>query len=299
MPAPETQHYYDKYSDDTAHLLQNMGDKFKDTMVVKSLEGEGANFINQYGETEAREDDSRRGETPHMDVPRYRRWVFPRTVEWGHLVDQRDVIRTLGDPTQAVQKAGVMAVARKIDLTVIIPAFFATAKTGQNGETDVTFPSSQQVTAATGGGGSATGLNLEKFRAAHEILQINEAPGPDDEGYEQPISIITPKQNRNLLADYQAASKEFQNGVVIMGQYVREVYGTRILVRNGLELNGSTERRCPLYLKSGMGLGLWPLDVAWAKERPDRKGNTQLFNQKVVGATRLEEKKVVELICAE
>lgn len=291
--------YFDQFSDDIEHLLQDPGGRFEGLVRTKQMGGESADYINQYGATSAQANEDRRGDTPHIDVPRHQRWVFPETSEWGHLMSRRDFFRMMPtDEKGQLLKAAMMAMKRHVDRVILIPAFFRVAKTGNKGTLDTSFPSSQQVDVAEGAG-AATGMNLEKIRAALEILQINDAPGPDEEGYEEPVLKIAPKQNRELLADYQAASREFQNGVIIKGGRVTQVYEARVQIQNGLETNASGHRRCPLWLPSGMGLGIWEANFVRVAERADKKFDIQLFCEQMFGATRLDEEKVVEIPCAE
>ena len=66
-----------------------------------------------------------------------------------------------------------------------------------------------------------------------------------------------------------------------------------------LPLNGSSQRRVPAFAKSGMHLGLFNDINTMISERADKGYATQVYVKGTFGATRTEEGKVVEIVCAE
>jgi hypothetical protein len=66
-----------------------------------------------------------------------------------------------------------------------------------------------------------------------------------------------------------------------------------------LEVDGSSDRRCPFWAKSGMHLGVWNEINTKISERDDKGYATQVYLKGTFGATRIEEGKVVEVLCTE
>ena len=67
-----------------------------------------------------------------------------------------------------------------------------------------------------------------------------------------------------------------------------------------LNTNGSSQRRCPAYAKSGMHLGIWENISTDVDQRKDIRGLPyQVYAYMTCGATRIEEEKIVEIPCAE
>jgi len=64
-----------------------------------------------------------------------------------------------------------------------------------------------------------------------------------------------------------------------------------------LGVDGSGDRRCIAWAKSGMHLGMWNDITTKISERADKSYATQVYVKGTFGATRTEEKKVVEIIC--
>ena len=66
-----------------------------------------------------------------------------------------------------------------------------------------------------------------------------------------------------------------------------------------LGLDGSSDRRCIAGAKSGLHLGIWNDITTKISERADKSYATQVYVKGTFGATRVEEGKVVEIICDE
>ena len=66
-----------------------------------------------------------------------------------------------------------------------------------------------------------------------------------------------------------------------------------------LPVNGSAERRVAAWARTGMQLNVGAEPKARISERADKSHATQVYFCMSVGATRLEEKRVVEIPCAE
>src|SRR4051812_10920405 len=98
-------------------------------------------FYDRIGPTDAVEVTNRHSDTPLISTPHDRRRVGLRDFDWADLIDNKDKIRMLADPTSSYTMNAVMALGRAQD-DVIIQAAFDNAFAGETGSTTVAFPSS-------------------------------------------------------------------------------------------------------------------------------------------------------------
>jgi len=289
--------YVQQYKGNIQLLLQQRGSRLRGSVTESSdYVGEQAAPVDQIGAVEAQAVTGRYETIQAQDYPTDRRWVFPRDYDHAQFVDTFDKLRLLTDPTSFLAINAANGMGRRIDDT-IINAFFGTAQTGKTGATAVTFPSSQQLSASVGASG-ATGLNVQKLKQGLEILMANEVDMDND-----PIfCAITAKQNTNLLNELQVIDADFRAlGADVQKGRIMSFMGINFLHSERLPLNGSNQRRIPLYAKSGMHLAIWGgATRADISQRKDLKGFPyQVYLWMTLDATRLEEKKIVEIPCAE
>jgi hypothetical protein len=288
-----TTHFVQQYTTNVQLLLQQKGSKLRNTVTVGSYTGKAAKAIEQVGPVTAQKRTIRHGDTPLISTPADARWVFPVDYEWADLIDDQDKLRMLIDPTSSYSQNGAYALGRAMD-DEIISAFFADAKTGENGSTTTSFGSGQDVVVGTGSTG-ATGLNISKLREAKKILMANEVDIDNDPLF----CIITAEQHDDLLNEAQAISLDYNTRPVLVDGKITAFMGFNFIHTERLPLNGSSQRRVPAFAKSGMHLGLFNDINTMISERADKGYATQVYVKGTFGATRTEEGKVVEIVCAE
>lgn len=291
-----TTHYVQQYTTNVQLLSQQKGSRLRNSVTVGQYKGKQGVPVDQFAPTVANKRTTRYPALTPADIQADRRWVFPSDYDWNDLIDNIDKLRLLIDPQSSYVQSGTAAMNRAMD-DEIIAAYFATAKTGVDGSTSTSFPSSQQVSASEGST-AATGMNVEKLKAGIQILLANEAWDPA--GGDRIYCVISAKQNRNLMdeiqvinADYNGERPVVNDGFVMSWGKVDFIHSER------LPTNGSSQTRCPMYVKEGMHLGMWQDISADVSQRKDLAGLPwQVYLYGTFGGTRLEEKKVVELPCA-
>jgi len=288
-----TTHFVQQYTTNVQLLLQQKGSKLRNTVTVGSYTGKAAKAIEQVGPVTAQKRTIRHGDTPLISTPANARWVFPTDYEWADLIDDQDKLRMLIDPTSSYSQNGAYALGRAMD-DEIITAFFATAKTGENGSDNTVFGVDQDVVVATGSTG-ATGLNISKLREAKKILMQNEVDIDNDPLF----CIITAQQHDDLLNEAQAISLDYNTRPVLVDGKITAFMGFNFIHTERLPLNGSSQRRVAAFAKSGMHLGMFNDINTMISERADKGYATQVYVKGTFGATRTEEGKVVEIVCAE
>ncbi len=279
--------FVQQYTTNVSLLLQQRGSKLRDAVTVGSYTGKAAKAVEQIGAVTAQARTSRHADTPLISTPHDARWVFPTDYEWADMVDDQDKLRMLIDPTSPYAVNGAYALGRAMD-DLIITAALGTAMTGENGSTNTGFATATQQIAV-----GAAGLTVAKLRQARRILMANEVDVAMD-----PLYIaVTAQQMDNLLGTTEVTSSDYNTVKTLVSGDVDTFLGFKFIQVERLGLDGSGDRRCIAWAKSGLHLGLWNDITTKISERADKSYATQVYVKGTFGATRTEEKKVVEIIC--
>lgn len=278
------------YKNTVALLLQQQGSRFRGTMTEDgSYTGKGAKAVEQIGAVAAQKRTSRHSDTPLISTPHDARWVFPTDYEWADLIDNQDKLRMIIDPTSPYAINGANAMGRAID-DEVIEAFFGTALTGENGTTSTAFDTANQQIAA-----GAAGLTVAKLREAKKILMANEV----NVDMERLYVAVTAEQHDDLLSETQAISLDFNTRPVLVDGRITGFMGFNFIHSERLGVDGSSNRRCPCWSETGMHIGFWEDMVTEIGPRADKSYSNQVYLRQTLGSTRLEEGKVVEILCSE
>lgn len=283
-------HYVQQYSTNINLLLQQMGSKLRGAVTTGSHVGKQASPVDQIGAVEMQQVTGRFGAMPRVDAPTDRRWVLPSDFDLPQLLDSFDMLRLITDPKSSYVQNAVLAAGRQFD-KLITTAFTGTAKTGETGSTSTSFTAGNEVDVAVGGANSR--LNVAKIKAVKKLMMANHIDFDMEEAY---IG-ITAEDHDSLLNDVQVVSSDFKNGEapVLQSGKVVEFLGFRFIHCELIEtqLAGTNEVTLPVWVKSGMYLGLWNDIQSTVSQRDDLRSQPwQLYTIMTAGATRLEENKV-------
>lgn len=296
MSQSVTTHFVQQYTTNVQLLSQQKGSRLRNSVTMGQYKGKQGVPVDQFAPTVASKRTTRYPSLTPVEQTTDRRWVFPADYDWNDLIDSIDKLRMLIDPQSAYVQNGTAAMNRAMD-DEIIASFFGTAKTGADGSTSTTFPASQQISASEGAS-AATGLNVEKLKAGIQLLLSNEAWDPSSG--DRITCVISAKQNRNLMDEIQVINADYNGEKAVVNDGFVNSWGKVDFIHSErLPTNGSSQTRCPMYVKSGMHLGMWQDLSADISQRKDLAGLPyQVYLYGTFGGTRLEEKKVVELPCA-
>jgi hypothetical protein len=276
-----------QYTTNVQLLLQQRGSKLRDCCTMGSYTGKAAKAVEQIGAVTAQERTTRHADTPLISTPHDARWVFPRDFEWADMIDDQDKLRMLIDPTSPYAQNGAYALGRKLD-DIIITAALGTAQTGENGSTATPFATATQQIAV-----GATGLTVAKLRQARRIRAANEVDLASDMLY----IAVTAQQIDNLLGTTEVTSSDFNSVKALVQGDIDTFMGFKFVQTELLGLDGSGDRRCFAWAKSGMHVAMWNDINTKISERADKSYAMQVYVKGTFGATRVDEKKVVEIIC--
>mgnify|MGYP001498618066 CR=1 FL=1 len=282
--------FVQQYSTNVAHLLQQKGSKLRDTVMSGAATGKAAKAVEQVGAVNAVKRTTRHGDTPLISTPHDARWVFPVDYEWADLIDDQDKVRMLINPQSPYAVNGAYAMGRAID-DEIIGAFNATSKTGENGTIDTDLAAGHTIAVDDTGGSS---LKIGQLHAAKLLLMEAEVDVDNDPIY----MAISAQQHDDLVQ--MAATQSVDTNVVrsLVDGRVKSFLGINFVITERLTTAGG-DRLCPVWAKSGMHLTVWNDITTKISEREDKSYATQVYLKTTIGATRLEEGKVVIVTAGE
>lgn len=287
MSTQITTAFVSQFSSNIQMLSQQMGSLLRNAVDVETVTGEKA-FFDQVGSAAAVLRTSRHADTPLIETPHSRRMVTMSDYEYADLIDDQDKVRLLVDPTSTYSRAAAAAMGRAMD-DAIIAAALGTALTGKDGGTSTAFATSTNQIAA-----GATGLTLAKLISAKEILDS----GDVDPSIPRYI-VVSPKQITNLLNTTTVTSSDFNTVKALAMGEINSFVGFNFIVSNRLGVDGSAARRVIAFAGDGIKLAIGREPVARIDERADKSYATQIYYAMTLGSTRMEEKKVVEVLCTE
>jgi len=281
-----TTSFVEQYSANVQMLSQQMGSQLRGAVDVESIKGKNS-FFEQIGKVTAQLRTSRHGSTPQIDTPHSRRSLTTATYEWADLIDDADKIRMLIDPTSSYAKAAAAAMGRAMD-SVIITAALGTAKTGVSGATSTALPSTQKVAH-----GSA-GLTVAKLLSAKKILDEN-----DIDPSVKRFCVVSPEQVEDLLNTTEVKSSDFNTVKALAQGDINSFLGFDFITSNLLTQDATPNRQVFAFAADGIKLGIGKDITAKISERDDKSYSTQVYYCMDLGATRMEEEKIVEIACNE
>lgn len=304
--------FVQQYKSNIFHLAQQKGSRLRGTCRNEMQVGKTA-YYERLGLDAAILKTSRHDDTPQIDSQHSRRAVTLSDYIWADLIDDEDKIRLLIDPTSAYSQAAMWALGRSID-DVLISAMRGNAMSGETGSTLTALPAAQKVLAANSSApGTPTNLNVDTLRKIKYLFDAADV----DESIPRYMA-ISASQLQSLLSFTQVTSHDYASvKALVQGQIdtfmgfkfirtqrvplVAATYdtGTGAVDSGTGSLGATVARRCLAWAGDGVILSVGQDMEAKIDKRVDKNYSTQVFARMSVGAVRLEDVKVVEVVCNE
>lgn len=284
MSTQITMAFVNQYKNNVQLLSQQKPSKFEAAVRVESIKGERA-YYEQIGAVEAQLAGGRHSDTPLMNTPHLRRAVDSKSYDWADMVDDFDKVRMLIDPTSAYATNAVYAFNRQKD-KAIIEAALGTSMTGHAGEVPVPFPAAQTIAA----GGP---LTIDVLLATRKLLK--------DADVDESIPLyfaLGPKQEEDLLKTTAVTSADYNTVRALVQGDINTFCGFNFIRSTLLPLDG-TDRTCIAWAKDGLLLAKGMDIRTRISERDDKRYSTQVYVSMDLGATRMEEVKVIKITASE
>jgi hypothetical protein len=303
-----TEAFVQQYSSTLYTLAQQKGSLLRNYVRTESIVGKARSF-DRIGPVTAQKRTTRHGDTPQMDTPHSRRWVYLSDYEWADMIDDLDKIRMLIDPTSDYLMAAMWALGRSMD-DELIAAADADVKTGETAATTVSLPDTQRLAASDGT--NFSNLNVRTLRA----LKLKFDAAQIDPSITRHIA-VTSSQLYSLLGETQVTSFDYNSVKALVQGQVNTFMGFQFhqIERLGSDQSGALANVTTGAFGSGSAVTGFRKAIAWAQDglilgigkemkseiakRPDKGFNTQAYAMMSVGAVRMEEQKVVMVFCKE
>lgn len=305
---------YDTFTDGFSLLSQQVNSQIlaAGACLHTTMKGERVdkNFI---GPVATKKKTVRNGDTQYIDPYHSKRWIGHDTYSHAALVDWNDLLRLLSNPGDQYHKAMIGAARREQD-EVMLAAMLGSAYGGKLGTTAVAFDTTNNVVAD----GSA-GLTYEKLMEGKRRLKAGMKMDPT----ERIFMAVTENQEEDLLNELELISTDYNpvmNGgeaksIVQSGSVHGKTYKeiTFLLFIDWAEqlTDGSagtthnvipkvsTERRCPMWVPSGIWFNEPKAPEPRMTEMPNKDYSWQYWVGADFGASRTEEAKIVRVDCIE
>lgn len=298
-----------QYSANVFHLSQQKGSRMRGLVRNESQNSESS-FYDRIGAVSAQLKTGRHADTTYQDTPHSRRRVTLETYFFADLVDKEDKIKVIHSPQSEYAIAAGNALGRSMD-DVLIGAALGNSYSGKTGATAVALPNSQKIGAFNGTSLVGVSLNVETLRATKKKFNKNET-GESDLTF-----VLDADQLDSLLGETEVTSSDYNSVKALVQGDVDSFMGFKFIRTERLPVTaaattsnkddgsvgagtvtipaGST--RCFAFQKEGLLLSMG-MDMETEIERlPTKHYSTQVYAAMTLGATRLEEEKVVEVIC--
>ena len=282
--------FVQQYGSNVQMLSQQMGSRLREAVDVESITGKNA-YFEQVGSVAAQVRTSRHASTPQIDTPHSRRRVSLADYEWADLIDDADKVRMLIDPTSSYAKAAAAAMGRSTD-DIIITALGGTAYSGETGGTSVALPSTQKFATSN----QSDGLTVAKLLDAKKKLDLKDVD-PSIPRY----IVCGATQISDLLNTTEVKSSDFNTVKALAQGQVDSFLGFKFIMSNRLNFDASNtdDRLVFAFTKDAIKLAIGKDITARISERDDKSYSTQVYYCMSMGATRMEEEKVVQIPCHE
>lgn len=307
-----TEAFVKQFSANVFHLAQQKGSRLSPFTRMESQVGKSA-FYDRIGQVTAVKRTSRHADTPRLDTPHSRRRVTITPYEWADLVDKADKVRMLIDPTSEYAQAAVWAMGRAKD-DVFIEEALGTAYSGEEGATSVAMPNSQKLVATDGADVNGVNLNVLTLRLIKQKFDSNDV----DESIPR-YAAIGSSQLQSLLGETEVTSSDYNTIKALVQGEIDSFMGFKFIRSERLAQSTAATTFAPADGSVGAGGGTLAIGgrrcIFWAQdgilfatgsdvmgridERADKSYSTQVFASMDIGSTRMEEVKVVEVLCNE
>lgn len=297
-----------QFSSNIYHLSQQKDSRVWPLLKKKETIVGEEKYFDRVGGAEVMEKTGRNVDVVFQDMAYDRRRLTTRDYFWATLVDKEDKLRIIHSPESEYSIEARQAVARKMD-DIAIAALLGTVYTGKTGATPVVLPDSQKLAATDAG--AFSNFNIETLINLKYKFDVNEVEDNDRHILLGAAELRSMLQEDKMTSSDYAAVKALVHGEInsFMGFNFHRIERLPLLsaaitaadlatgaVTGGAATLAAGSKRCIAFAGSAMIAGIGANPTARVSERPDKHYANQLYYSMSLGAMRMEEVKVVEVI---
>ena len=281
------QQFHDGYLD----ALQQRDSRFQAAVVDRGTISGSSFTTNNIGLVEAREVTGRYQDKTAQEVAHETRIAYMADYDIGPIVvDAFDLAKLVADPTYKYRDLLIAASNRRKDKTIYRALLDGSlTRTSEGGAiTSTSIPAAQQI--AAGG----TGMTKAKIIQAKTLFRKNES---DEYNEEELFMAYDDVMLRQILADTTLTSADFMAGRMLQeGKLMDRWLGFRWLPYQALDVPAGNTSRTVAWAKSCLQFGTGIAVKTDVSENKTKRGHpTEVYGWLSLGATRQDEKKVVQI----
>ena len=317
--------YVQRYAQDVQMELQQTQSRLRPVVSVKPDCSGLVEFMDKIGIVSAEKVTSRFADSPIMPVKHSRRKVSSQPYHFGTAVEEWDLRRMNYDVIQPYARAAAMAMNRQMD-TILVEAAYGTHYGSADGDmtaatgytwaemtggtlSETSFDASNQKIPADfaygGDDDDGTGLTIDKLLRARRRLSEQEVDAYDQEGNPLFIIVCSAAQIEGLLNEDKVQSVDYNSIRALVDGSVNYFAGFRFIRYEGMptEADASpatapvTAEKVLAFHPLALGLCIWADVVARIDELPNKRFIPYIYYKMDMGATRLDEKLMVQINC--
>lgn len=286
------EHHVLQFTSNVQAALNREGGMFRGLVSNGAYQGEKSQVVNFLGPLRFEKRNTPYGDTKVSEIDHLQRWIDADEYDSAVFVDRLDTLKMIYDPTSPYVERMREAASREED-NIIVNKFFATARAGKQGGTNVSFPATDVI--AHGG----TGLSVAKLRAVRKMAKKRHV----NLRTMSPVMAVTAEQIDDLLGETTVGSSDYNAVKPLVDGEVNRFMGINFVPHEdydgtGLPKTGTT-RECPFWVMDGMHYGTWQSITIVINNRADKNNIKQVHGTFTSGAVRLEEGKVLKVECTE
>lgn len=301
--------YINAYKEGFMHAFQQKGSRIRPHVEVVAQKSE-FDFYDRIGKADdVNEITTRYGDTPMNEISHDRRRIGLRDFDWAKLVDSKDLLRVLQDPSSQYTQAAVWSFGRKVD-SVITQAAFGTTHVGKKGEGTIDFVGTSANNISKGNGTSTEGLdigvNYDTTTPAASNLTVDKLLAVrfsmlNEEAIEQGTLInafVTASQLWSLLRDDKVVNADYATVRALAQGQITEYAGFRFNHTELLPKVGNI-RQCLFCLPTGIKLAIGNDISVDVGPRRDKRNIPQIYIKMGFNAARMWGEQVARVNCDE
>ena len=278
--------YAQAYAQNIMQLAQQKYSKLMPIVYMKPNVKAKTFFQDQIGKWSMSVKGGRNVATPNNDPNLGRRMGPMIDYHDNRLLDRGDELRSLSDPRSAYTIAAAQSLARQID-TIIGAAIVGTAYYGETGTSSITL-GTDAISGISHIAATAATLTFATVRKAKKILDL------EDVEMEDRFFVVNPEGLEDLLGEETATSSDYASVKALMRGEIDTWMGFKWITSNVMPVTG-TVTTCAAFQRYGVCAAMAAQPIVRTDERKDLSYSWQVYYELNIGATRLEESRVVKV----
>jgi len=274
--------YGKQYEDNIQMGAQQLEAKFRDRCEVKTGVVGKSKAFGYVDKENAREKNARHSKVIHDDPNNVRSTAYLKYKYKSIIKDPDDTLQVVADPKSTYAKIPLAALNRAMD-TALLLAARGIKYTGENGTTEESLPAASKVAVGT------DGMTLAKITSTLE--KFNDANVPEEE---PKFFAIGPKQLTDMLNIGKLTSADYQTMKALVPGKIVSALGFNFIMSTLLAKVGTT-RFNMAWSQSGLGLAIGQDITGRISELPEYHYAWGAYASMFIGATRIQDVKVVEI----